>query len=167
MGRAEAAVVEAGDPSSRAGPRCASMCRNQPAWLCDRLQRDEGSWCRPRGVSGQGTPTRVGLWPVCVLPRAGGRLPRAWSVSLQDGRRYGWDRGRAGGGALVKVGELLSAVNELEGLGAGVSGGDARSQHLEGDSVHQGQKVSVATGTWVAEKRLENRVIGEEGGGEF
>lgn len=58
-------------------------------------------------------------------------------------------------------------MNELEGLGAGISGGDARSQHLEGDSVHWGQKVSVATGTWVAEKRLENRVIREEGGGEF
>lgn len=97
VGRVEAAVVEAGDPSSRAGPRCASTCRNQPAWLCDRLQRDSGSWCRPRGVSGQGTPTREGLWPVCVLPRA-------WSVGLQDRRHYGWDRDRAGGGALVKVG---------------------------------------------------------------
>lgn len=96
VGRVEAAVVEAGDPSSRAGPRCASTCRNQPAWLCDRLQHDSGSWCRPRGVSGQGTPTRVGLWPVCVLPQV-------WSVGLRDRRRYGWDRDRAGGGALVKV----------------------------------------------------------------
>ena len=104
VGSAEAAAVETGDPASRAGPRCASTCRNQPAWLCDRLQHDLGSWCRPRGVSGQGTPTRVGLWPLCVLPWAGGRLPWARSVGLQDGRRYGWDRGRAEGGVLVKVG---------------------------------------------------------------